>query len=110
MTGVQTCALPISAAATEQLLPDYLRVLGARHPTTLITRRSLAYWRGESGDAAGAAAALDELLTDSLRVLGPHHPHTLYTRKDLARWRAAAEGSTSAKSVLDKQPRRGRLQ
>ncbi|MGH3897592.1 MAG: hypothetical protein ACRDTA_04940 [Pseudonocardiaceae bacterium] len=35
----------------EQLLTDYLRVLGAGHNHTLGTRRALARWRGEAGDA-----------------------------------------------------------
>jgi hypothetical protein len=54
-----------------------MRVLGPDHPDTLTTRNNLAYWRGEAGDASGAAAATEQLLADSLRVLGPDHPHTL---------------------------------
>ncbi|NBE85435.1 tetratricopeptide repeat protein [Micromonospora rubida] len=38
------------------------------------TRSSLAFWRGETGDAAGAVTAFEKLLTDQLRVLGPDHP------------------------------------
>lgn len=54
----------------EQLLTDYLRVLGPDHPETLDTRHTLAYRFGEAGDPAGAAIALEQLLTDYLRVLG----------------------------------------
>ncbi|MFF9089879.1 tetratricopeptide repeat protein [Streptomyces sp. NPDC014991] len=61
--------------------------LGPDHLATLITRHNLAYWRGEAGDAAGAAAAFAELLEEMLRVLGPDHPSTLSTRHNLAYWR-----------------------
>ncbi|PJN36720.1 tetratricopeptide repeat protein [Streptomyces sp. CB02959] len=64
--------------------------LGPEHLDTLTTRSNLARWRGEAGDAAGAAAALAELLADQTRVLGPDHPHTLITRHNLARRRGAA--------------------
>ncbi|WP_353962641.1 hypothetical protein [Streptomyces sp. NBC_01214] len=54
-------------------------MLGADHPDTLTTRHDLAHWRGQAGDADGAAAALAELLADRMRVLGPDrpppHPH-----------------------------------
>ncbi|MGH3697426.1 MAG: hypothetical protein ACRDRX_26165 [Pseudonocardiaceae bacterium] len=40
-----------AAAASEQLLADYLRVLGAGHPHTLGTRRALARWQRQAGDA-----------------------------------------------------------
>ena len=36
----------------EQLLVDFLRVLGPDHPDTLTTRHNLVYWRGQAGDAA----------------------------------------------------------
>ncbi|WP_010359683.1 tetratricopeptide repeat protein, partial [Streptomyces acidiscabies] len=77
--------------ANAGLLDDFLRVLGPDHPDTLATRHSLARWRGEAGDAAGAATAFAELLDDFLRVLGPDHPHTLTTRNNLAHWQEAAE-------------------
>jgi hypothetical protein len=54
-------------------------------------RNLLARWRGEAGDATGAATAYAELLTDRLRVLGPDHPRTLTTRQELAHWRRRVE-------------------
>jgi hypothetical protein len=36
-------------SALEQLLTDYLRVLGPDHPDTLSVRNNLARWRGEAG-------------------------------------------------------------
>jgi hypothetical protein len=44
-------------AAFEELLTDYLRVLGPDHPYTLTTRHNLARWRGEAGDAADNSTA-----------------------------------------------------
>ncbi|WP_421106945.1 tetratricopeptide repeat protein [Streptomyces sp. NEAU-S77] len=67
------------------------RVLGPDHPDTLTIRNDLAVWRGEAGDAAGAAATFTELLADHIRVLGPDHPHILRSRDNLARWRGEAE-------------------
>jgi hypothetical protein len=54
----------------EELLQDRLRVLDPDNPQTLTTRGNLARWRGEAGDAAGAAAAFDQLLEDFLRFAG----------------------------------------
>ncbi|MGX8910233.1 tetratricopeptide repeat protein [Streptomyces netropsis] len=65
-------------------------------PDTLAARHNLAYWRGEAGDAAGAAAAYTELLEHMLRVLGPDHPDTLVVRGSLARWRGEAGDATGA--------------
>lgn len=78
---------------------DRLRVLGPDHPQTLATRGSLALWREEAGDPAGAVTANEQLLDDHLRVLGPDHPHTLTTRHNLAYWRSQADavGEESAK-------------
>jgi hypothetical protein len=87
-----------AAAACEQLLADFLRVLGPDHPDTLATRHNLAHWRGQAGDAAGAATALEQLLADCLRVLGPDHPETLATRHSLARWREKASRPRPAPS------------
>jgi hypothetical protein len=70
--------------------------LGADHPDTLTTRHELAYWQGETGDAAGAATAFELLLADRLRMLGPDHPDTLTTRHELAWCRGAAGDATRA--------------
>ncbi|HSV66346.1 MAG TPA: tetratricopeptide repeat protein, partial [Mycobacteriales bacterium] len=72
-----------------------------RHFTTLATRHNLAYWRGEAGDAAGAAAAFEVLLADDLRVLGPDHPDTLATRHDLAWWRGQAGDAAGAAAAFE---------
>ena len=66
------------------------RHLGPDHPSTLQARHELGYWRGESGDFAGAADSQRKLLADRLRVLGPDHPNTLGTRANLAYWRGHA--------------------
>ncbi|MDQ3151759.1 MAG: tetratricopeptide repeat protein [Actinomycetota bacterium] len=39
---------PGAATAFEQLLTDYLRVLGPDHPHTLTTRSNLAYWHSKA--------------------------------------------------------------
>ncbi|WP_308407500.1 tetratricopeptide repeat protein [Streptomyces olivochromogenes] len=70
------------------------------HPDTLATRRSLAFWRGVAGGAAGAAAALAELLTHTLRVRGKDHPDTLATRHDLAFCRGRAGDAAGAAAAL----------
>ncbi|MFD7785490.1 tetratricopeptide repeat protein [Streptomyces nojiriensis] len=74
--------------------------LGPDHPSTLAARSALARWRGEAGDAAGAAAALAELLPDRLRVLGPDHLDILATRHNLAYWRGDAAGAAAATAEL----------
>ncbi|WP_063766788.1 tetratricopeptide repeat-containing protein [Streptomyces sp. NRRL S-1896] len=70
--------------------------LGADHPHTLAARNLLAWWRGQAGDAAGAAAALAGVLADRIRVLGPDHPDTFNTRGHLARWRGEAGDAAGA--------------
>ncbi|MFI0813192.1 tetratricopeptide repeat protein [Streptomyces echinatus] len=64
-----------------------MRVLGEDHPDTLTTRHNLACFRGEAGDAAGAADAFAKLLADRARVLGEDHPDTIATRPHVAYWR-----------------------
>ncbi|MER6314419.1 tetratricopeptide repeat protein [Streptomyces sp. NPDC001581] len=54
--------------------------LGRDHPDCLDSRESLAYWRGEARNEAGAAIAYRELLADRERLLGPDHPETLSAR------------------------------
>lgn len=66
------------------------RQLGAEHPDTLTARHNLAAWRGEAGDATGAATHFAELLPLRERVLGGDHPDTLATRHNLAHWQGAA--------------------
>ncbi len=62
------------------LLPDVLRILGPDHRDTLITRGNLAFWWGETGDAARAMSEFEVLLADAPQVLGPDHPDPLADR------------------------------
>jgi hypothetical protein len=48
--------------------------LGADHPNSLAVRHNLAFWLGESGDAAGAWRACQDLAVDQERVFGADHP------------------------------------
>ncbi|MFE2888519.1 caspase family protein, partial [Streptomyces sp. NPDC059272] len=63
-----------AAAYFDRLSATLATTFGTDYPDTLTTRNNLALWRGETGDAAGAATAFTDLLTDQLRVLGPDHP------------------------------------
>nr|WP_218109160.1 tetratricopeptide repeat protein [Streptomyces agglomeratus] len=74
-------------------------MLGSDHPHTLSARHNLALWRGEAGDAAGAAAAFADLLADFVRVLGSDHPDTLTTRGNLTHWRGEAGSSAAHQST-----------
>ncbi len=67
-------------------LPRIERVLGPDAPDTLLTRNNIAYWTGETGDAAEALRLFQELLRDQERVLGPDAPATLLTRNNIAGW------------------------
>ncbi len=80
--------------------PTIIDALGPEHPATLATRNNLAFWRGEAGDAAGAAAAFAELLPLRERVLGPEHPDTLATRNNLAHSRGQAGDAAGAAAAL----------
>jgi hypothetical protein len=65
------CAATLSGCWIPAMSSSYrtgFGVLGPDNPQTLTTRGNLARWRGEAGDAAGAAAAFDQLLEDFLRV------------------------------------------
>ncbi|MET7796890.1 tetratricopeptide repeat protein [Streptomyces decoyicus] len=79
--------------------------LGPDHPITLTLRGELLRFRGEAGDAAGAATAFAELLEDMVRVLGDDHAFTLTTRHDLARFRGemgdAAGAATAFAELLE---------
>ena len=85
----------------DQLNKTSIQRLGPNHPDTLSTRHNLAHWRGETGDAQGAATALEALLTDMLRVLGPDHPNPLTTRHSLARWRGKAGDAQGAATAYE---------
>lgn len=77
------------AAAAEywvQMVRDASQHWGPDDPRTLDARSGVAYWRGHTGDFAGARAAFEELLADRLRIQGTKHPATLKTRGSVARW------------------------
>ncbi|MCX4404494.1 tetratricopeptide repeat protein [Streptomyces sp. NBC_01764] len=74
--------------------------LGADDIYTLSARAGLAYWRGEAGDAAGAAAAFEQLLADELRLLGPNH-HPFMTRANLATYRGRAGDAAGAVAAFE---------
>ncbi|WP_225817984.1 tetratricopeptide repeat protein [Streptomyces echinatus] len=74
--------------------------LGPAHPHTLAVRGELVRWRGEAGDAAGAADASAELLEHMTRVLGNEHPTTLSARGNLARFRGEAGDAAGAADSL----------
>jgi hypothetical protein len=78
-----------------------VRVLGPDHRSTLTARGSLAYWRAEAGDPAGAVTAFEQLLADCLRVLGPDDPSTLTARSNLARRRGDAGDPAAAATAFE---------
>ncbi|MER5911900.1 hypothetical protein ABT124_15675 [Streptomyces sp. NPDC001982] len=65
------------------------------HPHTYRVLRALAYWRGEAGDAAGAAAAYADLVerTESYRR---DTREALAERDELAHWQGEAGDAASA--------------
>lgn len=69
-------------------------------PQSLELRHNLANWRGEEGDAAGAAAALADVVQDRSRVLGPDHTDTLESREELANWSGQAGDANGAAAAL----------
>ncbi|MFC8294358.1 tetratricopeptide repeat protein, partial [Streptomyces sp. NPDC057254] len=75
-------------------------LLGPDHSDTLAARSNLARWRGEAGDAQGAADAYAELLNDQLHILGLDHPDTLTTRNNLASWRGTAGDAQGAANAF----------
>ena len=52
--------------------PAFTTTLGPDRPQTIVARGYLAYWRGRSGDVAGAITDYEALLADYNRVLGFH--------------------------------------
>jgi hypothetical protein len=93
----------LSQAVTyfETLHTTACRYLGPDHPDTLITRDSIAFWRGQAGDTVGAMEALEQLLTDRLKVLGPDHSATLITRHRIAQLRGQAGDAAGAVAALE---------
>ena len=79
----------------EQTLTDIVRVLGADHPSTLVSRNNLAGAYQAVGDLGRAIALYEQTLTDTVRVLGADHPSTLGSRNNLAgAYQAVGESDT----------------
>jgi hypothetical protein len=74
--------------------------LGIDHPDTLLARRHLAVWHGETGDAGAAAADLEPLLIDFRRVYGSADPETVTTWHLLAHWQGEADRPLAAVNTL----------
>ncbi|MEV5880530.1 tetratricopeptide repeat protein [Streptomyces sp. NPDC052101] len=71
--------------------------LGPDHPDSFLARGELARWRGEAGDAAGAADALKELLSDLRQLPNSRDSrYVLFIRGNLARWRGEAGDAAGA--------------
>ena len=64
--------------------PTSVRVLGADHPQTLVSRNNLAYAYRVAGDLGRAIPLYEQTLADSVRVLGADHPQTKIVRGNLA--------------------------
>jgi hypothetical protein len=70
---------------------------GSEHRETLAARGRLAYWTGESGDAAAARDQIAELMPILERVLGPEDPETLRIRGNLASFTGRAGDAAGAR-------------
>ncbi len=74
--GVARPLLAMFSALDPYGIPTPCRWFGPDHPDTLTTRSNLARWRGEAGDAAGAAS-LFEGCWDVARPGVPSRDHTV---------------------------------
>jgi len=90
-----------SILIAEPLLADMVRVLGADHPDTLITRNNLARAYYVAGRTAEAITLHEQNLADRERVLGADHPETLNTRGNLANAYRAAGRTAEAITLLE---------
>ncbi len=71
-------------AIKHEVLGVQKRVLGAEHPDTLLTARTLAVYLSGQGKCAEAEAIQREVPGVQKRVIGAEHPDTLTTAKILA--------------------------
>jgi hypothetical protein len=62
-------------------------VLGAEHPSTLVSVNNLAILYNTQGRTAEAEPLFQRALRGAERVLGPDHPHTRLFRENLERLR-----------------------
>ncbi|MFI5915731.1 NB-ARC domain-containing protein [Dactylosporangium sp. NPDC051541] len=70
----------------ETLLAALQRSQAPDTDDTLTVRHEIAKWRGQAGDARGAAEAFAGIVDDRLRVSGPEHRKTLSARLEAALW------------------------
>ena len=84
MTGVQTCALPISLPLFEETLKLQKAKLGPDHPDTLTTMNNQAGGYRAAGKLDLALPLSEKTLKLRKAKLGPDHPHTLHSMNDLA--------------------------
>jgi hypothetical protein len=84
----------------EQLVADRMRVLGALHPDTLISRHEHAYWIGEGGNPLRAAELFSGVVAGREQALGPEHPHTLISRHNEAHWTGEAGNWNAAADLM----------
>jgi tetratricopeptide (TPR) repeat protein len=73
-----------AAGYLQRALADCVRVLGADHPDTLMSRNNLAGAYKSAGDLDQAIPLYEQTLADRQRVLGADHPDTLMSRNNLA--------------------------
>ena len=85
----------------EQLLTDYIRILGEDHPHTLTSRNNLADAYLDAGRLSEAISLYEQVLTDSSHILGEDHPNTLTTRNNLACAYESAGHLTEAITLYD---------
>ncbi|WP_151477804.1 tetratricopeptide repeat protein, partial [Streptomyces albicerus] len=72
----------------ERTLEVRVRLLGERHPDTLISRNNLAGAYVAAEDLGRAIPLYERALADCLRVLGEDHPTTRIVRGNLSFMRA----------------------
>ncbi|MGH3289265.1 MAG: tetratricopeptide repeat protein, partial [Streptosporangiaceae bacterium] len=73
-----------AAGYLQRALAGDVRVLGADHPDTLVTRNNLAGAYASAGYLGRAMLLYEQTLADSVRVLGADHTQTLTSRNNLA--------------------------
>lgn len=66
------------------LLEAQMRLLGAEHLDTMVTRHHLASTYADLGKPDRARQMFEELLPARVRILGPHHEYTLDSRSRYA--------------------------
>jgi hypothetical protein len=67
-----------------QLLPDQIRVLGAEHPNTVLSRYRVARALQAQGDLGRAEAEYRVVLAAEIYRLGVEHPEAMNTCREVA--------------------------